>query len=247
MSDPTGARDGTLATALEELAGLLLSTDSFQQLMQQIAELAVQTIRGTITCGITVGHGGRVVTIASSGPLGSMLDERQYDLDEGPCLEALRTGHSVSSAELAQETRWDGYPQTAMAHGVSAIHARPMIAQGATLGVLNLYADQPRAFDSDAQQHLIGQVAAVGAVAIASALRNSGDVGLTQQLRTALNSRSVIDQAIGIVVATQRCSPDEAFALLRGISQTSNVRLARIAQELVDRSSVPQSGSVTTR
>lgn len=105
--------------------------------------------------------------------------------------------------------------------------------------MLNLYADRAAAFDGDAQQQLIRQVTTAGTVAVSSALRNSGDVALTQQLQTALSSRSVIDQAIGIIVATQRCTTDQAFTMLRGISQTRNIRLARIAQDLVDRTSTP--------
>jgi len=220
---------------MQELAGLLLNTESFEQLMQQIAQLTAQTVPGTLTCGITVGNGNRVITVASADDLGAQLDEYQYDLDEGPCLEALRTGQVVSAPDLATDRRWGAYPGIATAHGVAAIHASPLQTAGGTVGVLNLYSDEVGGFDSDTRQHLIAQFAAVGAVGISSTLRNSGDVQLTRQLTNALSTRAVIDQAIGIVMATRNCTAAEAFTTLRTLSQTRNVRLARIAQDLVDR------------
>lgn len=225
--------------ALRELAGLLLSTDSFQQLVQQITTLAVAVIPGTKACGITVSYGGRPITVASSSQLGSVLDERQYDLDEGPCLEALRTTRVVSAADLARDGRWDGYPAIAMAHGISAIHSTPLVVGGTAVGVLNLYAAEPATFDGPDQQERVDQVTAVGAVAINSSLRHSGDVELTRQMQAALTSRSTIDQALGIVMATQRCNADHAFTVLRGISQSRNLRLHRIARELVERTGAP--------
>ncbi|WP_353647787.1 ANTAR domain-containing protein [Nakamurella sp. A5-74] len=71
-------------------------------------------------------------------------------------------------------------------------------------------------------------------MAIAATLRNYGDVTLTDQLQEALNSRSIIDRAIGIIVATQHISPVEAFTALRKQSQNGNTRLATIARQLVD-------------
>lgn len=125
---------GALDAALQELAGLLLSTDSFHDVMEQIADLATHLVAGAVTCGITIANAGRIITVASSNQLGSLLDEQQYDLDEGPCLEALRTGEVVSAPDLATETRWGGYPQIAMAHGVSAILSNPLAVRGETVG-----------------------------------------------------------------------------------------------------------------
>ena len=72
-------------------------------------------------------------------------------------------------------------------------------------------------------------------VTVTATLRDYNEASLTRNLQNALVSRSVIDQAIGIIMATRRCPADEAFATLRGLSQTRNVRLAVIAQDLVDR------------
>lgn len=240
MSDSTDVRsvragEGRLAGALTELAGLLLSTSSFAELMQQIAALSTRIVPDTLTCGITLSHGGRVITVASADRLGNLLDEQQYDLDQGPCLEALETSRIVDAPDLSRESRWGGYPQQAMTHGVSAVYSTPLRVRGDTIGAVNLYGSRPGVFDGADQHEAAAQLSALTAVAITGTLRNYDDVTLTSQLQTALDSRAVIDQAVGIVMATQRCTADQAFTILRGISQTRNIRMNHIARDLVDR------------
>ena len=72
-----------------------------------------------------------------------------------------------------------------------------------------------------------------GTVAVGIAARLSADAVLTAQLRAALASRAVIDQAIGVIMAEQRCTTDEAFAVLRTASQNRNVKLRQVAQDIV--------------
>jgi GAF domain-containing protein len=231
---PAGAGP-PLAFALQELAELLLATSSFQDLLQSIAELSVRSVPGVLTCGITMANGGRVITVASADTLGSLLDEQQYEIDEGPCLEALYTARIVTAPDMSREARWEGYPQRAMAHGVSAVYASPLIIRGEALGVLNLYAAHVSAFEDPSRVDLIAQIVTLTCVAITATLRNYGDVTLAEQLQSAMSSRSVIDQAMGIIMETEHCSATDAFALLRGVSQTRNIRLAEIAKDLVDR------------
>ena len=80
-----------MSDALAELAGLLLGAESFDDLAEQIAQLAARTLPTAATCAITVSVADRAMTVATADPLGRLLDEQQYDIDEGPCLEAIRT------------------------------------------------------------------------------------------------------------------------------------------------------------
>lgn len=121
-----------------------------------------------------------------------------------------------------------------LTHGIQAIYSSPLkIGEGRTVGVLNLYVDEPPALD-DAAKHLVAQLVTVAAVAITATLRNHEDVTLADQLQAALSTRAVIDQGIGVIVATRRLTPTDAFTVLRKQSQNSNTRLAVIAQQLVD-------------
>ena len=230
MSQPVPAG---LGAALSELAGLLLSTDSFEELLQGVAELSVRIIEPVATCGITLAQDDRVMTAASADALARQLDEQQYEHDSGPCLQALATGEVVEAEDLATEQRWRGYPTIAMAHGILAVLSTPLIVEGKPVGVLNLYARTTRAF-SVVDRQLAGLLAGQAAIAVTAALRHYDEVTLSDHLRIALSSRSVIDQAIGIVMARRRCDPDTAFAILRTISQRRNIKLRIVAAELVD-------------
>src|SRR6185437_5250735 len=222
-----------LGAALSELAGLLLSTDSFEELLQGVAELSVRVIEPAVTCGITLAQDDRVITVASADALARQLDEQQYEHDSGPCLEALATGEVVVAEDLATDQRWEGYPTIAMAHGMLAVLSTPSMVEGKPVGVLNLYARAPRAF-SVLDRQLAGLLAGQAAIAVTAALRHYDEVTLSDHLRIALFSRSVIDQAIGIVMAQRRCDPDTACAILRTISQRRNVKHRTVAAELVD-------------
>ena len=230
MSQPVPAG---LGAALSELAGLLLSTDSFEELLQGVAELAVRVIDPVVTCGITLAQDDRVLTAAAADALAQQLDELQYECESGPCLEALATGEVVTAEDLGTEQRWDAYPTAAMAHGILSILSVPLIVDGKPVGVLNIYAGAVRAF-SVVDRQLAGLLAGQAAIAVTAALRHYDDVTLSDHLRIALSSRSVIDQAIGIVMAQQRCDPATAFAMLRAISQRRNIKLRIVAAELVD-------------
>jgi GAF domain-containing protein len=235
MSQPVPVGVGA---ALSELAGLLLSTESFEELLQGVAELSVRVIEPVATCGITLAQDDRVITAASADALACQLDEQQYEHDTGPCLQSLASGEVVEAVDLATENRWGAYPTIAMAHGILAILSTPLIVDGKPVGVLNLYASTPRAF-SAVDRQLAGLLAGQAAIAITAALRHYDEVTLADHLRLALSSRSVIDQAIGIVMAQRRCSPEEAFATLRTISQRRNIKLRHIAAELVDATQRP--------
>ena len=223
-----------LSDAYAELAGLLLASETFDDFSQQVAELAARTVQVAATCGITLSLNGRVVTVASADPLGRLLDEQQYDVDEGPCLEAVRTGRAVNAPDVASESRWDGYPPIVLAHGIGSIYSEPLLVHGRALGALNMYAHAPDAFTPEVKS-LVRALAQLTAAGMAGALKNFDEITLTSRLRRALSTRAVIDQAVGIIIAHQHVSPEEAFGVLRRISQTRNIRLHEVARELVTR------------
>lgn len=231
-----------LSPALSELAGLLLSTESFTELVQEVAELAVRTVEPVVTCGITLAQQHRVFTVAAADELANQLDEQQYELDTGPCLQALATGEVVDAPDLVTESRWDDYPTIAMEHGILGVYSVPLIVAGKPVGVLNLYAGTPNAFHA-LDRRRAALLAGQAAIAVTAALRHYDEVTLSDHLRIALSSRSVIDQAIGIVMAQQRGSPEQAFAALRTISQRRNIKLRMVAAELVETISRSEAGT----
>lgn len=105
-----------------------------------------------------------------------------------------------------------------------------------TVVALNLYAVGDRAFEDEAVL-LAETFAQYAAVAIANAHLYSSTASLAAHMQTAMQSRSVIEQAKGIIMGRNRCSADEAFTILLTMSQRRNVKLRTLAQDLVDRTS----------
>ena len=104
--------------------------------------------------------------------------------------------------------------------------------QEAVLGALNIYATQPGAFDQDAIE-LARTFAGYAAVAIANAHLYHATAALAEDMRRAMETRAVIEQAKGILVAQLHCNPEQAFELLTRLSQTTHRKLRDCAADLV--------------
>jgi GAF domain-containing protein len=222
-----------LAAALGELAGLMLATPTMTDLLDELARLAAGVLTPPGSCGITLSQDHDALTIASSDSLAAQLDEVQYGQGDGPCLETLRTGETVAIADTATEHRWGSYPAHALGYGVRSSLSLPLAVNGDCRGALNLYATTTEAFGPE-QRERAHIFAVQASTALTLAHRQAQQTQLTEQLREALATRAVIDQALGIVMAQQICGPDIAFAILRTTSQNQNRKLRGVAADIVE-------------
>jgi GAF domain-containing protein len=152
----------------------------------------------------------------------------------------------VSVPDLQGDEAQRRYPDFAAAcanHGVRSTLSLPVMSQGSTLGALNLYAREPTSFSSDDEQALTAFGMTAG-VLVANSKAYWGAYELSQQLDEAMSSRSVIEQAKGILMAgAPDLDADGAFEMLRRASRRENVKLRTIAQRIVERRPPPgQSG-----
>ena len=223
-----------LVEAFGMLQSLLLTVQSVDDFLTELAKLSADVVRPPGSCGITVRRDGRPLTVASSDERAERLDEVQYAGGHGPCLETLETGAVIDVPDLAADARWEDYRPHALKQGVRSSVSIPLTVDGGTVGALNLYGFSPHAFDASARQQT-EIFASQAAAALTLVLRNAALAENSQQLERALTSRTVIDQALGILMAQQRCTADEAFALLRAHSQNNNRKLRDLAAELVTR------------
>ena len=228
--------NGLNQAALSELAGLLMATVSFEDLMQRIADLSgAHRRRRPRPAG---SRWRRTGTWSPSRPPTRWPGCSTSSSTSWTKVPAWRrcTAVVVSAPDLSRETRWDGYPARALAHGVRAVYSSPLLVNDQPIGALNLYATTADPFDAAAQE-TAAQLTALAAATITAAMRHYNEATLTDHLRSALSSRSVIDQAIGIVMATERCSSDEAFNILRTVSQHRNIPIRQVAADLVAKTS----------
>ncbi|MGW7086828.1 GAF and ANTAR domain-containing protein [Streptomyces sp. NPDC054871] len=219
---------------VSSLVDLLLETETLDGFLHALAEEAMTRAPKATGCGVTLQQGGRVWTVTSAGTSAPDLDEEQYGLGDGPCLQALRTGAEVHVPDLSDEQRWGSYPAHAVAIGARSSLSFPIAAHSDTAGALNLYAPSPQGFeDVDLVPLRALAEQATGAIILAQRMHQARQ--FTVEVQQALRSRAVIDQATGIIMAQQRCSSTEAFAILRRASQHRNVKLRDLCTDLITR------------
>ena len=228
-----GLDDG--ASSLDNLHSLLLSAPTVEEFLAQLARLAARVVEPPASCGILTRYDGAPRTIATSDERAALIDQQQYSNGDGPCLESLRTGQVVEVEDQRTDDRWGGYQEGATALGVKCSLSLPLTVDGQTTGAMNLYGyDRPHAFSASEKQSAL-TFAAQASTALTLALRFARQSEVTEQLEAALASRSVIDQAIGVLMAQQRCDAGTAFTLLRKHSQNNNRKLRDVAAELITR------------
>lgn len=211
---------------------ILDTADDSADFLQQLLQGVVEKTPGAEACGLSLERQGRGETIAYSGELARVGDERQYELDAGPCLESLRSGETVSVADMSAETRWRPYPERAVAAGIRSTLSLPLQVGSTARGALNLYATTARAFsEADVAAARAWADQATGALSVA--LRMSDHDAEVDHLQRALVSREVIGQAVGMLMERARCSADTALMALKRQSQESNEKLRDLAQRLV--------------
>lgn len=177
--------------------------------------------------GVMLLEAGKVTTIDSTSLDVEEAHRSQVALNEGPCLDAVKSGASMYyCADTRTDPRWPTWGPVADALGYRSVISVRLETNGRKLGSLNAYAARPAAFTVTDEQTLefLGSHAAV---AIASLRRD-------QDLRLALDTRTVISQAQGMLMITFDISALQAFQYMKRVSQDSNRKLAVIAQQVVD-------------
>lgn len=173
-------------------------------------------------------------TVASSSDRVLAIDSEQYAAGEGPCLEAARTGQLVRVTVDQLGGRWPRFARSAQSAGVGSYLSCPLVIDEQFAGSLNLYSERGHGFDQ-LDEAVLRLYVTVTSAAIANARRYAQARRLGEQLRAALDSRAVIDQALGVLMATRGMNAEQAFSELSRQSQNTNTKLRDIAARLVER------------
>lgn len=226
MSDRAEPAD--LVETFEEIARLLLAAPTQTETLSRIVNAAVAVIPGCEHAGVSLIQKRTISTPSASDDVPIQVDAIQYETDQGPCLEAIEKHEVFLTDDLTTETRWPDFSQRAAQEtGIRSMLSLRLFVREDTMGALNLYSPETTAFGKDSCA-----IGAVFAAHAAVAMSNSREV---ESLNAALVSRATIEQAKGIIMATTRCSADEAFDLLRQQSQTLNEKLRDVAKDIVER------------
>ncbi|MEU2272620.1 GAF and ANTAR domain-containing protein [Streptomyces olindensis] len=215
----------------------MVRSSGLDTLLRDLTDRAVQEVPGAAACSITVRRADRLLTLAGSEGLPSGLDLRQYENGSGPCVEAAETDTEQYAPDLAAESRWPSYTGYALSTGVRCVLAVPIAVEGETGAAINFYGTRAGVLGTG--RDAARAFAARAGDTISVALRIERRRQSAADVRTALLSRSVIDQAIGILMARERIDARLALERLRRVSQERNVKLRDLCSQLVARVSRP--------
>jgi GAF domain-containing protein len=212
-----------LADAVREMAG----EPSVELTLERLVQACVETVEHCDMAGVSILGHGEIRTAAASDETLRKVDELQFELGEGPCHDALRSDATVASNDLAHDERWPTWgPAVESYVGMRSVLSYRLATNQEALGALNLYAAGVAAFTHE--DLFEGEMlAAHTAVVLASTLKE-------EQLHRALESRTVIGQATGILIERFGLDSDRAFAVMRRVSQNHNIKLSTLARHLVE-------------
>jgi GAF domain-containing protein len=217
----------------EALRRFLAGEEDLAAMQTKIALIATEAVPGCDMASITVLRHGKPTTPAFTAKTALLLDETQYRLGDGPCLAAIRH-RGAEHVSTTSDERWPAFLSAAADHGVLATFSVPLGNEEAVMGALNMYSETQAQYDPAARDIGCSFADQLG-VATATATLYAESYELSRQLQQAMESRAVIEQAKGILMAAQRCGPDAAFQILVRASQNQNRKLRAIAAEIVDR------------
>ena len=228
VTRPTGHID----VAVSSLADLRLEGQTLDSLVGTIGRLAVKSLDGWDAAATSLVTGEEVATYGCTDDRINAVDQAQYDA-MGPCVDAIRTGEIQYFDGNEVPARWRQFAEIAANNDVYSVFSFPLRLDDDVIGAINLYSRERDALKPGHREE--GSLfAAQAAVAISNARAYLGKQTQVDQLEDALETRTLIGQATGLLMAQDGLTSDEAFQKLVAVSQNSNIKLREIAQRYVE-------------
>lgn len=181
-----------------------------------------------------VAKGEEIKTVGATDEIVAEVDRVQYDVGQGPCLSSIKDQATFKIDNIGSDRQWPTFSAAAVDKGINSMLAFVLQISDQSLAALNLIARRTNAFSKEDMR--IGAIfASQAAHTLANAQTHETDQRKAQQLEEALGTRSVISNAVGILMAHEGIDRDDAFAMLRSTSQALNLKLRVIAEGVVDK------------
>lgn len=227
--------DSTRQQHLSTMQRLILESEDIASFLQDFTELLAGRLAGPggdRWCAITLLRDRKAATAVSSGPVARELDELQNTFTHGPCMTAIRENTVIRAGDLRTDDRWPDYQRAAVAHGVRSVLGLPFDLDDDAQAGVNIYSEVPHDFTPEMIESIqLETRLAAGALRLAVRLASQRES--ERDLRAAMESRTVIDLAVGVIMGQNRCSQDEAVEILKRASNHRNVKLRDLAAELI--------------
>src|SRR4051795_3812653 len=235
MTDPgdtTAAQPAEFSAALSQMAGLVLSRETVDTAVALVTTLAETAIAGTAGAGVTIVDEQGRRSKAASNEIVERADDLQYQLDEGPCLTAWRTGQLVRMDDTGTDTRFPRWSTEVVRLGVRSVLSVPLVVDDETLGAIKVYSGQPANYDQH-DERVMRLFARQAAILLANTQSLQEARRLSRQLTEALGSRDAIVRATGVLLARGAADEYAAFTELSDAARRSGLTVQAVARELL--------------
>jgi GAF domain-containing protein len=228
------SRDHDIIESLVEMADNLVDNFDVVELLTGLADRCVHML-GVSAAGVMLAHNGdELRLLASSSDAMQVVELFELQADEGPCLEAFRTGERVEHQVLQSGSgRWPRFSVIALEAGFRSVLALPLRLRERTIGALNLFSTGQAPMDPIDAMVARG-FADLATISILQHGASSEAQRVNEQLSHALESRIIIEQAKGVVAERVGVDMAEAFNRLRSYARNHSLRLADVAQSAID-------------
>lgn len=227
-------RERLLADTFLKLADTLVDDFDVIDVLTTLSARCVELLDAAATGILVADTRGDLHVMAASSEQVNVLELFQIQNEEGPCLDAFRTGQAVVHGDMGGTSPWSRFASMALAVGFPSVHAFPLVLRGKVLGTLNLFMTEARPLP--AMDVVVAQ--ALAHAATLALLQDRAALNwqrLTAQLEGALNSRVTIEQAKGVISEVASIGTDEAFLRLRSFARSHNLKLTDAAAAVVNR------------
>ena len=240
MSTPTSGDE------FLQLHDLIIGSSNVADFLTELSTVAASTLSDAagvvIECGVTLRRRKRTATIAGSSERAVVLDKLEQALGDGPCIASLDAMQPMVLSDVETDTRWPAYQQALAENGCRSALGVPLALDEHQAAALNFFAAEPDVYTPNVVHRAEGFADLAGR-ALRLALRIADAQNLADDLKAAMASRTTIDLACGVIMAQNRCSQEEAMALLTKASSHRNQKLRDLAGEIIGRVS---DGAVST-
>ena len=232
-SESTAKTDTSITEHLHEL---VLNSSDVEDFLNELAQVSARNLSepgDEMLCAITLLRQRKAATVASSSPDAKSIGRLEHRYSDTPGLTASTAQEIVHAPDLTADGRWPEYAAAATAEGIRSVAAVPFRLEGETKASLLLYSRRPHRFEGRVLKFAEDFVSQTS-LALRLAVRFAHYSETAANLRATLESRTVIDMAVGIIMAQNRCSQQEAFDILKTASSTRNTKLHDVAAAVVN-------------
>ena len=238
MREPAGDRSwpavlDEIAGALETLTPALCTEEDFTVLLGRICEPVAAAVPGVDEASITLMRDREAITAATTNEIVARLDSRQYATGDGPCIRAALSGELVRVSIAEAREAWPVFACDAEAAGFGSFLSAPLAVEDGYAGSVNCYSVRGHGF-AEVDEKLLCLYTTVATLALRLHVRYARTRDAAEHLRKMLDSRAVIDQAKGILMAIRQITSEEAFTLLVEQSQRENIKVYDLAIRLIN-------------